>query len=145
MATSGKKFGNALVFKLDLQGGASLTDISAYVKSVDGLPGELDLGDVTVGGSTGYKWLRGLGKADISLECVFDDTASSAYDVAKNFMSDTTTRSFEYGPAGSTAGYAKVNGECVIKNIKLPAKATDPLLFTVSAVVDGAITIGVWT
>ena len=145
MALSGKKYGKDLVFKLDVQGGATLKDISAYVKSVDGLPGENDMGDVTVGGSTGYRWLRGLPKADISLECVFDDAVDSAYDVVKNFRSDTTTRSFEYGPAGSTAGYVKIYGECQVKNISFPAKPADPLLITIGLVLDGADTIGVWT
>jgi len=140
MATSGKAHGKSLVFKLDTQAGAS-KDISAYVRSVDGLPGEKEMGDVTAGGATGYSQLPGLQKADISLECVFDDTSESAYDVVKDFLSDSDTRSFEYGPAGSTSGYAKVTGECRIKKVSLPAKVTDPLIFTIDLVVDGAITI----
>lgn len=143
MALSGKAHGKALVFKLDNQAGA-LKAISAYVRSVDGLPGEVELGDVTAGGATGYVWLRGLQKADFSLECVFDDTADSAYSIMQNFMSDIVTRSFEYGPAGSTSGYAKVLGECVIKKISLPAKVTDPLIFTADLSVDGAISITTW-
>jgi len=141
MALSGKVYGKNLAFKLDTQGGV-LKDISSYVKSVDGLPGEVDMGDVTTGGSTGYKYLPGLGKADFSLECVFDDAADSAYDVIKNFMSDTATRSFEFYPAGTTAGYVKINGECRIKKVSLPVKVTDPVIFTIEASVDGAITIG---
>jgi len=141
MATSGKAHGKDLFFQLDTQGGV-LKDISSYVKSVDGLPGEVDLGDVTAAGASGYSYMPGLQKADFSLECVFDDTADSAYDVAKDFMSDSNTRSFEYGPAGSTSGYAKISGECRIKKVSLPAKVTDPLIFTIEASVDGAITIG---
>ena len=144
MATSGKAHGKALVFKLDTQAGA-LKDISAHTRSVDGLPGEVEKGDVTCGGATGYSWLNGLQKASISLECVFNDAADSAYDVVKSFMSDTATRSFEYGPAGLTAGYAKVTGECTISKVNLPAKVADPLIFTVELMVDGAITVGVWT
>jgi len=144
MATSGKGHGKALVFKLDNQA-AALKDISAYVKGVDGLPGEVDMGDVTVGGSSGYKNYPGLQKADFSIECVFDDTADSAYAVVADFMSDTATRSFEYGPAGSTSGYAKIYGECRIKKVSLPAKVTDVLIFTVDLVLDDALTIGTWT
>ena len=140
---SGKSYGNALVFKLDIHGGA-LTDISAYVKSVDGLPGEKDMGDVTTGGSTGYKWLPGLPKADFSIEAVFDDTATSAYDLVKTFSADTATRTFEFGPAGSAAGYVKITGECRIKKVSLPAKATDPLIFTTDFVLDGAISVTIW-
>jgi len=143
MATSGKAHGKALVFKLDTQAG-TLTDISAYVKSVDGLPGEVEMGDVTVGGSAGYKYYPGLQKADFSIECVFDDTANSAYDLVKNFMSDTNTRSFEFGPAGNTSGFAKILGECRIKKVSLSAKVTDILTFTVDMSLDNDLTIGTW-
>lgn len=144
MATSGKAHGKNLIFWLDTQAGV-LKNISARVRSVSGLPGEKEMGDVTAAGGSGYSYLPGLQKADFSLECVFDDATDTAYDVVKNFLSDTATRSFEFGPAGSTAGYAKVTGECWIKKVTLPGKVTDPLIFTIDAVVDGAITIGVWT
>lgn len=144
MATSGKAHGKDLVFKLDTQGG-SLKDISAYVQSVDGLPGEKELGDVTAGGASGYAHLPGLQKGTITLTCVFDDAADSAYDVVKDFLSDTDTRSFEYGPAGSTSGYAKISGECRISKVNLPAKVTDPNIFTVELPIDGTITVGTWT
>jgi hypothetical protein len=144
MALSGKAHGKDLVFKLDTQAG-SLKDISAYVKGVDGLPGEKDMGDVTTGGSSGYKNLPGLQKADFSIECVFDDAVDSAYDVVKDFMSDVNARSFEYGPAGLTSGYAKLNRECRIKKVTFPAKVTDPLTFTVDLALDDALTIGTWT
>lgn len=145
MALSGKAHGKNLYFNIDLQGGGTPTDISAYVKSVDGLPGEIELGDVTAGGSTGYKYFPGLQKATITLECIFDDAASSAWTILKNFMSDTTTRSFIYGPAGSTSGYAKVSGECRIQKVGLPAKVTDVLIFTVEMLVDDAITVDTFT
>lgn len=145
MALSGKAHGKDLVFKLDNQSGV-LKDLSAYVRSVTGLPGEIELGDVTVGGgSTGYSFLPGLQKADFSIECVFDDAVDSAWDVVSDFDSDTNTRSFEYGPAGETAGYAKINGECRILRVPLPANAPEPLLFTVELKLDGGRTIGVWT
>ncbi len=144
MALSGKKFGNALQFTLDNQGGAGAVDISAYVKSVKGLPGEIDQADVTCGTATGYQWLNGLPKAEISLECVFDDAASSAWTITKDFMSDTTTRSFVYGPAGSTSGYAKMSGELRIKKIEVGAVTTEALLFTISTVLDGALTVGTY-
>jgi len=144
MALSGKKYGNALVVKLDTQAGV-LKDISAFVKSVDGLPAEHDMGDVTTGGSLGYKWLRGLPKATVTLECVLDDAADSAYDVVKSFKTDTATRSIEYGPTGSTAGYMKITCELDIVDVKINAKTTDPLMFTIKANLSGADTVGVWT
>jgi hypothetical protein len=143
MALSGKSSGKNLFFSLDLQGGATPTDISTYCRKVDGLPGDVEQGDVTAGGGAlGYAWLPGLIKAGFSAEFVFDDAANSAWTIMKNFMRDTTTRSFVYGPAGSTSGYAKVSGECRIAKITPTPKPTDPLLFTVDFVVDGIPTIG---
>jgi hypothetical protein len=145
MATSGKSSGKNLVVKLDTQAGV-LKTISAYVKSVDGLPGDMEMGDVTVGGgATGYAYFPIFGKAEFSLTCVFDDTSDSAWDVAKSYLSDTATRSFEVGPAGSTSGYVKLTGECRIKKVGLPVKVNEVLIFTIDCVVDGAVTIGTYT
>ncbi|MCK9520185.1 MAG: hypothetical protein M0R74_14350 [Dehalococcoidia bacterium] len=141
MSTSGKTTGKSLVFTLDNQGGAGDVDISAYVKSVSGLPGEIELAEVTVGGSAGYKYYPALQKVEFSLECVFDDAASSAWTITKDFMSDTTTRGFVFEPAGATSGYLKITGECWIKKVSLPVKTTELMTFTIDCVVDGALTI----
>ena len=141
MGTSGKAHGKALSFTLDTQAG-SVKDISAYVRSVDGLPPEVELGDVTGGGASGYSYKPGLMKADIKLECDFDDTTDAAWDVVKSYLSDTATRSFVYCPAGTTSGYVKISGELRIKKVSLPAKIADALIFTVEAVSDGTIAIG---
>ena len=144
MATSGKTHGKNLVFKLDNQAGV-LKDVTSYVRSVDGLPPELEQGDVTGGGATGYSYTPGLQKGDVKIEFVFDDTADSIWDIIKDYLSDTDTRSFEFGPAGSTSGYVKISGELRIKKVGAPAKNTDPLIWTMEAVLDGACTIGTWS
>jgi hypothetical protein len=144
MTLSGKTTGKSLQFTLDNQGGAGAVDISSYVKGVSGLPGEIELADVTTGGATGYKYYPALQKGDFSLECVFDDAASSAWTITKDFMSDTVSRSFVFGPAGSTSGYAKISGECWIKKVSLPVKTTELVTFTIDCVLDGALTIGTY-
>jgi hypothetical protein len=144
MATSGKTSGKSLVFKLDTQGGV-LKDISAYVESVDGLPIDIEAGEYACGGATGYSYIRGLPKGTIKLGCIFDDAADSAYDVVKSYKTDTATRSIEYGPAGSTGGFAKVTAEVCITKVVLPVKTTDsPVRFTVEMNVDGTDTITTW-
>ncbi len=145
MALSGKTTGKSLVFTLDNQGGAGDVDISAWVKGVDGLPGDIELADVTTGGATGYKHYPALQKVEFTLDCVFDDAASSAWTIMKNFMADTVTRGFVFGPAGSTSGYVKMTGECWIKNLSLPVKTTELMTFKATLILDGALTIGVYT
>lgn len=145
MSLSGKVAGKNLVFKMDTQGGV-LTDISAYVESVDGLPIDVELGEYAGGGSSGYNHLRGLQKGTVKLGCIFDDASNSAWDIIKDYKSDTTTRSIEFGPAGSTSGFAKVTAEVVITKVSLPAKTTDGVVkFTVEAVIDGVDTITTWS
>lgn len=141
MGTSGKTTGKSLIFTLDTQGASDNVDISAYIKSVSGLPGEIELADVTTGGATGYKYYPALQKVDFSLECVFDDAASSAWTIMKNFMSDTATRSFVFEPAGSGSGYVKITGECWIKKLSMPVKTTELMTFTADLVLDGALTV----
>ena len=140
---SGKAHGKNLVFKLDTTAGVE-TDISTHVRSVDGLPGEVELGDITAAGDSGHKTIIGLQNATITLECVFDDTADKAWAVISNFAADTATRTFSYGPAGNTSGYAKLTGECRISKCSLPGKVTDPLIFTAELKVDGAVSVTTW-
>lgn len=141
MALSGVSHGKNLEFSIDTQGGV-LKDVTSYVRSVDGLAGEVELGDVTAAGDEGYNYIQGLQKADFTIEGVFDDAVDSLWDVVKDFMSDTDTRSFELYPAGSTSGYVKISGECRIKKVTIPTKSTDPLTLTIECAVDGTITIG---
>lgn len=141
MTTSGKAHGKNLVFKLDTQAG-SLTDISGWVESVDGLPPEVEMDKYACGGAAGYSGIPGLQTASIKLECIFDDTANSAWSIVKDYLTDTDTRSFEFGPAGSTSGYAKLSGELRIKKVSLPVKTTAGLRFTIDADLDGACAIG---
>jgi len=142
MATAGKTCGKDAVFKLDNQAG-TLTTITTYIRSVTGLPGEKEMKDVTVLGSTGYNYFPCLQKCDFSVEGVFDHTANSLYDIVEDFMSDTNTRTFEFDPAGITTDYPKMTGECRIKKVVVDAKPPDPLFVTVDFVLDGNVNVTV--
>lgn len=136
--------GKDLVFQLDTQAG-SLKNLSACVKSVSGLPGSVELGDVTTGGSAGKKSYPGLMGASFSAVMVFDDDTDKSFDVVKDFQTDTDTRSFEFGPKGSTATYPKISGECRIKNIDFNCNVNNPNEITVNFESDGTITIGTYS
>jgi hypothetical protein len=149
MATAGKLYGKDLVFKIDSAGttsGSTEVDISTWVMSVDGLPGERDMADVTCGGSpSAHQWLLGLPNAEITLECLFDQTTGSAWDVlcstGYGYKLDTHTRSFTFQPAGGTTGYPSFTGECRVKSVTLPAKPLEPLTFSASLVLDSTFTV----
>ncbi len=140
------KHGRLLGFRLDSSGSGTIASTGAYVMEVNGIPGELELGDVTVGGATGHKFFPGLQKASFSVKMVGDmSSTAGGYFTVKGFQQDITTRSFEFAPAGTTAGYPLYTGECWIKSIDFPVKATDVLTFTVNCELDDALTLGINT
>ena len=144
MATVGKAFGKNLSFTLDSTCGGTPVDISTWVMSVDGLPGEREMADVTCGGgAVAHAYLMGLQNADISLVCLMDQTTDSAYDTVCGYMDDTGARSFVFCPAGTSAGYPWIGGECRIKSVILPAKPLEALTFTVNLVLDSTLSIAV--
>ncbi len=141
-----KSHGKALFFTLDDQGGTGTRDISAHISEVIGLPGDIDLADSTGGGATGHSYFPGLQKASFTLRMFMDDAASTgSWTVLKNFQTDTTTRSFVFGPKGSTSTYPKISGECVIRRISIPCRVSDPNIMEVECELDGAVTIGTFT
>jgi len=133
--------GKALFFSLD-NSTPAVKDISADVEEVDGLPGEVELAKYAGGGSSGYSHIPGLFNCEFTVKAVFNDTADKAWDVVKGYLADAATRSFVYGPKGSSNGYPKFSGECWIRSIALPGKTTDMNRFTATLVVDGVVTIG---
>lgn len=145
MATAGKTFGNKLDFRIS-PGTADSTstwvDISDWVMSVDGLPGEREMADVTCGGgATVHQWLVGMQSAEIGLECLFDQSTGSAYDVLSGFGSDTAHRHWCYYPAGASSGYPMMHGQCLVKSFVVNAKPLEPITISVSLVLDSTITV----
>ncbi len=117
--------------------GAAQVDLSIYTQEVNGFPGEQDLGDVTVGGNVGHVSYPGLQKAAISTKHVFDDGTSASWTVLGAFQSlqqtyASTSWAVQFGPHGTTAGFAKLTCNALIKTINMPIKVTDPNMFTVN-------------
>jgi hypothetical protein len=54
----------------------------------------------------------------------------------------TSTSTFEYHPAGTTAGTPKVSGECLVSNYEVSSSVADLVTFTVSLQITGNVTWG---
>ena len=148
MSEAGKLFGKNLDFRITegVSSGstANWIDISDWVQSVDGLPGEREMADVTCGGgAVAHEFLMGLQNADISITCLFDQASSGAYDVLSEYMDDTYKRYFAYYPAGATTDYPMIHGACRIKSLILAAKPLEAMTFTCSMVLDSTMTVTV--
>ena len=132
--------GQTSTFKIDVSAGGALTDISAYIVKVSGLTGSQGLVDVTTLTSLGRKWFPDqLENADISLDLIWDDTATTGPDVIFGGMrTDAVTRSFEYSPDGGTIKYT---GECWMKpnGYQISSPVGDVVKATVQLTVDGIV------
>ncbi len=124
------------VFKLDNSAGA-LVDLSQYITSVDGLPGEADLQDVTTFGAAGRRWLPGLRAAEITVEGVWDAAVDAHFGA---LVGHANTQTFEYGPEGGAAGKVKYTGECRVAEYSASGGVGEPVSWSARLVVDGGVT-----
>lgn len=139
--------GRLINFQMDNSSGV-LKDLSTYVMEVNGIPPEVDLGDVTTAGSTGHRFYPGLEKGTITVKFRYADGTDTPVDVIgtrASWQTDATMlRSFVFGPRGSTSGYPKYTGELMIKSCPMDAKATDPLVMTMTAELDNGVSEGTY-
>lgn len=147
--------GRSLYFGVTTPSGGALTSLSAYTKEVNGFPGEVDLGDVTVAGQVGHTSYPGLQKGSFSTVHTWDSasTGTSLWGTLGSFQSlqqtyPTVPWGVYFGPKGTTTGYPELFCNCWIKSISLPIKVTDPNTCTVNWEMTAGttgITIGSWT
>lgn len=133
--------GKTAVFKIDDSGG-TLRDISAYLNDV-GFPRNIDTAETTTFGVSGSSktYIVGLNDATISISGLFDATADG---YLAGVLGQSATLSFEYGPAGSTGGYVKYSGECIMTSYEVSAAVGDAVQATAQFQVTGSITRGTW-
>ncbi len=149
-----KSHGRLLSFKvMSPSTGSAMVNLSAYTQEVQGLPGEQDLGDVTVAGNVGHQTYPGLQNAKFTTKMVFDDGTAGSWSVLGAFQTIQQTYTstpgwdIQYGPRGTTAGAAEMTLFALVKSIAIPGKVTDPNYMNVSWELTGStgVTIGVWT
>jgi hypothetical protein len=116
----------------------TLTNISAYVDSVEGLPGEVELSDVSALGDEGHKNIPGLENASISVSGHWDSTLDALFGAPSAWK--TATRTIEFGPAGGGGGSVKYTAECWITNYAVSAAVADKVSWSATLQVDGQVT-----
>ena len=125
--------------------GATLRDISAYVKSIDGLPGSRSLKDATGLGDAGSKWNPSLEEVGIAVELMWSTDANVGPDtVFGPLRTHTASTAFDYGPDGKTAGKVKYYGTCWVKNFVIAARVGELIMARVELAVNGAVSRGTY-
>ena len=106
--------GKGQVFKIDNAAG-SLQDVSTYLTDID-FPEEADTEETTTLGKNAKTYLVTLTDATISVEGKWDATADAIF---AGIVGHATTKTFEYGPQGGTAGKVRYTGECICTKYQL--------------------------
>lgn len=117
-------------------GSASPTNVSSYVDTVDGLPGDVEMADVTVYGDEGHKQIPGLQNVTITVAGNWDSTLDGYLAPAR---SETATRTFHFGPAGSGSGAVQYNGECWVSNYTVSAPVAGKVTWSATLMVNGVV------
>ena len=129
--------GKSTDFAIDDTGGSSrnisdtLTDVS--------FPQTIDTAETTAFGSSNKSYLVGLKDTTISVSGIWDATVDG-------YISGTepASRSFIYGPAGSTGGNVKYTGEAIMTNYAVSNPVGDVVTFSMDLQVTGAVTRGTY-
>jgi len=129
--------GKDSVFKIDNSGG-SLTDISAYVNSVD-MPQTVDVAETTVLGKDNKTYIVGLKDATISLAGLWDSTVDAIFGAV---LGQSATLSFEYSPEGTTSGNIKYTGEAILTSYSKNSPVGDVVSYSADLQVSDAVTRG---
>lgn len=129
--------GKDSVFKIDNSGG-SLTDISAYVNSVD-MPQTVDVAETTVLGKDNKTYIVGLKDATISLAGLWDSTVDGIFGAV---LGQSATLSFEYSPEGTTSGNVKYTGEAILTSYSKNSPVGDVVSYSADLQVSDAVTRG---
>jgi hypothetical protein len=125
--------GKSTDFAIDDTGGSSrnisdtLTDVS--------FPQTIDTAETTAFGSSNKSYIVGLKDTTISVSGIWDATVDG-------YLSGTepASRSFIYGPAGTTSGNVKYTGEAIMTNYSQSNPVGDVVTFTADFQVTGAVT-----
>jgi len=130
--------GKSVDFALDDTGGTS-RNISDTLNSVD-FPEVTETAETTAFGASSRSYIVGLETATISISGMWDATA----DGYLKGGAEPTSRSFIYGPAGSTSGNVKYTGEAIMTNYAIGSPVGDVVTFTADLQVTGAVTRGTY-
>ena len=125
--------GKSTDFELDDTGGTSRS-LSTVLTSVD-FPETIDTAETTAFGATSKSYIVGLRDATISVSGLWDATVDG-YIIG----TEPATRTYIYGPAGSTGGNVKYTGECILTNYSISNPVGDVVTFSLDLQCTGAQT-----
>ncbi len=125
--------GKSTDFELDDTGGTSRS-LANTLTSVD-FPETIDTAETTAFGATSKSYIVGLRDATISVSGLWDATIDG-YIIG----TEPATRTFIFGPAGSTGGNVKYTGECILTSYSISNPVADVVTYSLDLQVTGDVT-----
>jgi len=125
--------GKSGYFNLDDTGGTA-RDITAYCDDVS-FPETIETAETTAFGATSKSYIVGLRDATISVSGSWDATLDG-YMIG----TEPASRTWIFGPAGSTGGNVKYTGEAIMTNYSVSTSVGDVVTFSADLQVTGNVT-----
>lgn len=133
------RHGKSAVFKIDDSGG-TLRDISDACDSIS-FPQVIEPSETTAFGKSFKTYIVGLRDTTISISGKFDAT----YDgYISGVLGQATLLDYEYGPAGSTGGFIKYSGTCLVTSYSLQSTVADVVTFSLELQSSDTVTRATW-
>ena len=129
--------GKSTDFELDDTSGTSRS-LANTLTSVD-FPETIDTAETTAFGATSRSYIVGLRSATISISGLCDATIDG-YIIG----TEPASRSFIFGPAGSTGGNVKYTGEAILTNYSISNPVGDVVTYSIDLQVTGNVTRGTY-
>ncbi len=125
------------VFKIT-DTGAQLRDVSAYITSIEGLPGPREINEATPLNQSGRKFHPSLQNVPFTLEVLWSDDANVGSDTVFGPLSrHTAATAFEYYPKGGSS--PKYAGNCWVRNFTILTRVGNILTARAECQVDGVV------
>lgn len=134
------------VFQITDTGG-TLRNLTQYISSIDGLPGERELNEKTALGDGGRKFIPGLENAPFTIEGHWDDTATSGPDTVLGALrTHSAATAFDFGPQGNSTANSdvKYSGNCFVRSYVISPRVGDIVVFRAELQVDGQVAKGTY-
>jgi hypothetical protein len=130
--------GKSADFQIDDTAG-TIRVISDVLNSID-FPETVETAETTAFGSTAKSYIVGLTDSTLSISGMWDATV----DGYLKGGAEPASRSFVYGPAGSTTGLVKYSGECIMTGFNKGNAVGDVIPLSVDFQVTGTVTRGTY-
>lgn len=127
--------------------GAVVRDLSSYIQSVSGIPGEGAVEDVTTFGAPNQAkaYARTLNDCKATIKLFWDPTATTGPNaVLGPLRTYATPVAWTYGPQGTTTGSVKYSGVCFVTKFSITSDAQKMTTADLEIQTTGGVTEGTY-